>query len=73
MNWCTLFLNNAFVCCTRMIELILWFSKEMERKIWTITKLSKEHKNEIKKQQMYELKLYCLREVKSWFKFYFKG
>ena len=34
-----------------MIELILWFSKEMERKIWIIAKLSKEHTNEIKKQQ----------------------
>ena len=30
----------------------------MERKIWIIAKLSKEYTNEIKKQQMYELKLY---------------
>ena len=44
-----------------MIELILWFSKEMERKISIIAKLSKEHTNEIKKQQMHELKLYLLK------------
>ena len=50
-----IFLNKAFVCC--MIELILWFRKEMERKFWIIAKLSKEHTNEIKKQQMYEMKL----------------
>ena len=31
----------------------------MERKIWIIAKLSKEHTNEKKKkEQMYELKLY---------------
>ena len=55
MNWCAFFLNKAFVCC--LIELILWFRKEMERKFWIIAKLSKEHTNEIKKQQMYEMKL----------------
>ena len=62
-EWISVLFNKAFVCC--MIELILWFSKEMERKIWIIAKLSKEHKNEIKKQQMYELKLYCYLKGKS--------
>ena len=28
----------------------------MEKKNWIIAELSKEHRNEIKKQQMYELK-----------------
>ena len=42
-----------------MIELILWFSKEHgEKKNWIIAKLSKDYRNEIKKQQMYELKWY---------------
>ena len=41
-----------------MIELILWFSKEHGEKNWIIAKLSKDHRNEIKKQHMYELKWY---------------
>lgn len=32
----------------------------MEKKIWIIAELSKEHRNEIKKQ-MYELKWYLLK------------
>lgn len=33
----------------------------MEKKIWIIAELSKEHRNEIKEQQMYELKWYLLK------------
>lgn len=35
--------------------------RNMEKKIWIIAELSKEHRNEIKKQQMYELKWYLLK------------